>query len=71
MAKVIIYLREHEFTALNNLAQREYRAPKAQAALIVRKELERLGMIASEQSSHSNQTAALSEDGSKPGVTNG
>ncbi len=45
MAKVIIYLREHELTALNELAQREYRAPKAQAALIIRKELERLGLI--------------------------
>ncbi len=45
MAKVIIYLREHELTALNDLAQREYRAPKAQAALIIRRELERLGLI--------------------------
>ena len=45
MAKVIIYLRDHEASALNNLAQREYRVPKAQAALIIRKELERLGMI--------------------------
>ncbi len=49
MAKVIIYLREHELTALNDLAQREYRAPKAQAALIIRKELERLGLIPPEQ----------------------
>ncbi len=49
MAKVIIYLREHELTALNDLAQREYRAPKAQAALIIRKELERLGLIPSAQ----------------------
>jgi hypothetical protein len=45
MAKVIIYLRDHELTALHDLAQREYRAPKAQAALIIRQELERLGMI--------------------------
>jgi hypothetical protein len=45
MAKVIIYLRDNEATALNDLAQREYRAPKAQAALIIRQELERLGMI--------------------------
>jgi len=45
MAKVIIYLRDNESAALNNLAQREYRAPKAQAALIIRQELERLGMI--------------------------
>ena len=50
MAKVIIYLRDHEASALNNLAQREYRVPKAQAALIIRKELERLGMIQTEHS---------------------
>ena len=49
MAKVIIYLRDNESAALNDLAQREYRAPKAQAALIIRKELERLGMIQTEQ----------------------
>ena len=49
MAKVIIYLRDHEFTALNDLAQREYRAPKAQAALMIRRELEKLGMILGEQ----------------------
>ncbi len=49
MAKVIIYLRDHEFTALNELAQREYRAPKAQAALMLRRELEKLGMIPGEQ----------------------
>jgi len=48
MAKVIIYLRDHESAALNDLAQREYRAPKAQAALIIRKELERLGLIPGE-----------------------
>ena len=45
MAKVIIYLRDNESAALNDLAQREYRANKAQAALIIRQELERLGMI--------------------------
>ena len=50
MAKVIIYLPDHESAALNQLAQREYRAPKAQAALIIRKELERLGMIQTEHS---------------------
>jgi hypothetical protein len=45
MAKVIIYLPDHESAALNQLAQREYRAPKAQAALIIRRELERLGLV--------------------------
>lgn len=45
MAKVIVYLREPEMQALNLLAQKEYRAPKAQAALMLRTELERLGML--------------------------
>jgi hypothetical protein len=54
MAKVIIYLQDHELIALNDLAQREYRAPKAQAALIIRKELEKLGMILGEQQANTN-----------------
>lgn len=45
MAKVIIYLRDNEITALNTLAEREYRAPKAQAALIIRMELVRQGLL--------------------------
>lgn len=45
MAKVVIHLRDQEMIALNDLAQNEYRPVKAQAALIIRKELERLGMI--------------------------
>jgi hypothetical protein len=49
MAKVIIYLHEHELRALSELAEREYRSIKAQAALIIRKELERLEMIPLEQ----------------------
>jgi hypothetical protein len=47
MAKVIVYLREQELQALYQLAQKEYRAPKAQAALILKTELERLGMLTS------------------------
>jgi hypothetical protein len=49
MAKIIIYLHEHEFTALSELAEHEYRSIKAQAALIIRRELERLEMIPLEQ----------------------
>lgn len=45
MAKVIVYLREQDNDALHRLAQKEYRQPKAQAALIIRRELERLGML--------------------------
>ena len=58
MAKVIIYLPDHESAALNHLAQREYRAPKAQAALIIRKELERLGMIESEPETRQPATSS-------------
>ncbi|MBT7711884.1 MAG: hypothetical protein HN745_09190 [Deltaproteobacteria bacterium] len=45
MTKLIIYLRDEEFSALSNLAQREYRVTKAQASLIIRTELERLGLL--------------------------
>ena len=45
MAKIIVYLREQENDALHRLAQKEYRQPKAQAALMIRWELERLGML--------------------------
>jgi hypothetical protein len=48
MAKVIIHLREHELTALHELAQREYRLPRVQAAWIIRQELHRLGLIPAE-----------------------
>lgn len=58
MAKVIIYLRDHESAALNDLAQREYRAPKAQVALVICKELERLGMIPSVQGQSMPVTAS-------------
>jgi len=56
MARVVIYLRDHEVSALQRLAQQEYRAPKAQAALIIRKELERLGMVSAESIGRSEQT---------------
>jgi len=71
MAKVIIYLRDHELTALNDLAQREYRAPKAQAALIIRRELEKLGMIPGEQPVQSNQTGLLCQIQDNPVVEGG
>jgi hypothetical protein len=45
MARVVIYLPNQERNALCQLAQREYRVPHAQAALIIHKELERLGML--------------------------
>lgn len=51
MSKVVIYLQEHEHAALNTLAQREYRTLKAQAAMIIRNELARLGSIELEEKS--------------------
>jgi hypothetical protein len=71
MAKVIIYLQEHELTALNKLAQREYRAPKAQAALIIRTELQKLGMIPGGQPTHCNSAESLSDAQSKTVLVEG
>ncbi len=45
MARVVIYLLEPEMNALHQLAQQEYRPVKSQAALIIRNELKRLGLI--------------------------
>lgn len=45
MARVVIYFLEPEMNALNQLAQQEYRPVKSQAALIIRNELKRLGLI--------------------------
>ena len=54
MARVVIYLLEPEMSALHQLAQQEYRPVKAQAALIIRNELKRLGMV--REQPVSNQT---------------
>jgi hypothetical protein len=48
MARIVIYLPNQERNALYQLALREYRVPHAQAALIIRKELERLGMLSTD-----------------------
>ena len=45
MPKIIVYLAEQERNALLQLAQREMRVPRAQAAVISRQELRRLGML--------------------------
>lgn len=48
MAKIIVYLGEQERNALQQLAQREMRLPRAQVALIIRQELVRQGMLPGE-----------------------
>lgn len=59
MPKIIVYLAEQERNALQQLAQREMRVPRAQAALIIRQELRRLGMLP-------EQTAVLETEGTEP-----
>lgn len=63
MARVVIYLRDQEVSALQQLAQLEYRAPKAQAALIIRKELERLGLVSTESNGEVEQKSLLVSEG--------
>lgn len=46
MARIVIYLPDPEMYALNRLAQQEYRAPKVEAAWIIRNELQRRGLVA-------------------------
>ena len=56
MARVVIYLLEPEMNALNQLAQQEYRPVKSQAALIIRNELKRLGLIEGQLAGGDKQT---------------
>ena len=64
MPKLIIYLREQDHDALAELAQQEYRVPKAQAALIIRRELERRGFIELSDENFSQELEELDHDDS-------
>ena len=46
MARIVVYLPDLEMDALHQLAQQEYRAPKVEAAWIIRTELQRRGLVA-------------------------
>jgi hypothetical protein len=59
MAKIIVYLGDQERNALLQLAQRELRLPRAQAALIIRQELVRQGMLPTQ--AHITETASSLE----------
>jgi len=61
MARVVIYLLEPEINALNQLAQQEYRPVKSQAALIIRNELKRLGLIEGQLAGEDKQTELSAE----------
>ena len=45
MARMMITLQENEREALRTMAQREMRDPRQQAAMIIRRELERAGLL--------------------------
>lgn len=45
MTRITISLKELERTALRALAEKEFRDPRQQAALIIRQELERRGLL--------------------------
>lgn len=48
MKRITIVLKDPEKIALLTLADREFREPQAQAALIIRQELERRGLLTPE-----------------------
>ncbi len=48
MIRVVIYLKDHEHSTLGELAEREYRTIQSQAAMIIRKRLESLGLLSVE-----------------------
>ena len=49
MSRLVIFLKEQESSALCTLAESEYRDPQAQAAIIIREELVRRGLLQSPQ----------------------
>ena len=61
MARVVIYLLEPEMNALNQLAQQVYRPAKAQAALIIRNELRRLGLVGEQPADNERDLEKSSE----------
>lgn len=66
MPKIIVYLAEQERNALLQLAQREMRVPRAQAALMIRQELRRLGMLTVQPLGSDEETIEPQEKGGQP-----
>lgn len=55
MMRITVNLFENEKEALKVLARREFRTPRAQAALIIRRELERCGLLVQEEKQPSSR----------------
>ncbi len=65
MARITITLRQNECEALAALAERERRPARDQAALIIRRELQQLGLMLDDASA----PTALPIQPSRPGVS--
>ena len=63
MARIIVYLPDPEMNALQQLARQEYRAPKVEAAWIIRTELQRRGLVAGTVEQDRVEPASQSEPG--------
>jgi hypothetical protein len=61
MVKFQVSLDQESFKALRSLAENEYRDPRAQAALIIRQELERRGLLESQEGEPAQPTAQEEE----------
>lgn len=68
MARVVVLLEQDERDALCALAEREFRDPRAQAALIIRRELERAGLVRSKRERLRDEpsTESQTRDGEGP-----
>ncbi len=63
MIRVVIYLKDHEHSTLGELAEREYRTIQSQAAMIIRKKLENLGLLPIESFPEPDLTSQTSVPG--------
>jgi hypothetical protein len=64
MASVVIHLQDQQVSALQILAQLEYRAPNVQSTLIIRKALERLGFVSAGSNGGKEQRSRFLNQGS-------
>lgn len=55
MTRITITLSDEEKAALRSLSEKEFRDPRMQAALIIRKELEKQGLVESVSSDNENE----------------
>jgi hypothetical protein len=64
MASVVIHLQDQQVSALQILAQLEYRAPKVQSTLIICKAVERWGFVSAGSNGEKEQRSRFLNQGS-------